>query len=237
MSFIIAVHVGEGIVLASDSRTTYNKTENQNGNLVHIVGVHTTDSTDKTFLCPNKCGISTCGDASINGMPITGYIQSFIRENIIIDTDITQVPQLVLDYFRKFNPIPNSSFIVAGYTKVNETLKQKIYKINISQNTVVENDTESPGATWDGEVITLIRLLNEVALKNTDGTYSDLQVSEVLWNLFTLQDAVNFAKYAVEVTINTMHFQNVVETVGGSVDILVLKPEETFWLSRKQLMK
>ena len=34
MSFLIAVYVNEGIVLASDRRTTYNRTENMNGVLV-----------------------------------------------------------------------------------------------------------------------------------------------------------------------------------------------------------
>ncbi len=32
-----------------------------------------------------------------------------------------------------------------------------------------------------------------------------------------------------------MKFKNVVETVGGNVDILVLTPEETKWLQKEQL--
>ena len=52
---------------------------------------------------------------------------------------------------------------------------------------------------------------------------------------FTLQDAVDFARYAVETTINTMRFKNVVETVGGNVDILVITPDETKWLQKTEL--
>ena len=49
MSFIIAVHVKEGIVLASDSRTTYTQTI-QNNNITTVkIGTHTTDTTNKTF--------------------------------------------------------------------------------------------------------------------------------------------------------------------------------------------
>lgn len=67
MSFIIAVHVKEGIVLASDSRTTYTQTI-QNDNITTVkIGTHTTDTTNKTFLCSNNIGISTCGDASLDG--------------------------------------------------------------------------------------------------------------------------------------------------------------------------
>lgn len=39
MSFIIAVHVKEGIVLASDSRTTYTQTI-QNNNITTVKLVH-----------------------------------------------------------------------------------------------------------------------------------------------------------------------------------------------------
>ena len=51
----------------------------------------------------------------------------------------------------------------------------------------------------------------------------DLPNEEILWGYFTLQDAVDFARYAVETTINTMRFKNVVETVGGNVDILCIQ--------------
>lgn len=55
MSFLIAVHVNEGIVLGSDRRTTYTITETVGTTVTKRIGVHTTDSTDKTFLCPNGC--------------------------------------------------------------------------------------------------------------------------------------------------------------------------------------
>ena len=49
MSFLIAVHVNEGIVLASDRRTTYTNTQRIGGKVVQRIGIHTTNSTDKTF--------------------------------------------------------------------------------------------------------------------------------------------------------------------------------------------
>ena len=41
--------------------------------------------------------------------------------------------------------------------------------------------------------------------------------------------------YAVETTIQTMRFKNVVKTVGGPVDILVITPDETKWLQKETL--
>ena len=59
--------------------------------------------------------------------------------------------------------------------------------------------------------------------------------TKVSWGLFTLQDAIDFAQYAVDVTIKTMHYSSVVETVGGPIDILVIKPERSFWIQHKEL--
>ena len=235
MSFIIAVHVNEGIVLASDRRTTYQNTK-QNGNIVTVnFGIHTTNSTDKTFICPNGCGISTCGDSSIGGKPITGYIQQFIREKVNEKTKVSGIPQMMIDFFSVYQPIPDTNFIVAGYIENGQEKEQAIFKIQLKDSTIIPVDTVNQGATWNGEILTLTRLLQNCALRNNDGTYTDLPDNEICWNFFTLQDAVDFAKYAVETTIKTMHFLNTVETVGGNVDLLVITPDKTEWLEKEKL--
>ena len=97
MSFLIAVHVNEGIVLASDRRTTYTNTQTVGNKVVQRIEIHTTESTDKTFTCPNGAGISTCGDASLQGKPITGYIQDMIRLHILKDTKIDCMPDIIIN--------------------------------------------------------------------------------------------------------------------------------------------
>lgn len=235
MSFIIAVYVNEGIVLASDRRTTYTTTNKIQNETIIGYGVHTTNSTEKTFLCPNKCGISTCGDGSVNGKPITGYIHQFIREKVNTETNIQSMPQMLIEFFRSFESVPDTNFIVAGYTSNDLEKRQQIFKVGIKNGTTEEIDTNNQGAIWDGETVTLIRLVQNCAIKSDDGNYVELPQNNILWNYFTLQDAVDFAKYAVETTIKTMHFANVVETVGGNVDILIIKPDEIEWLAREKL--
>ena len=235
MSFLIAVYVNEGIVLASDRRTTYNRTETINGSLVQKIGLHTTNSTEKTFLCPNGAGISTCGDASLLGKPLTGYIKEVIR-GITIETPVSDVPQMLVDYFKKQSVVPDTHFFVAGYDKNNDKACQMLFKVNLKDvNTITTVDTSTQGASWDGEIMSLTRLVQNIAIKTPDGSYVDLPNEEILWGYFTLQDAVDFARYAVETTINTMRFKNVVETVGGNVDILVITPDETKWLQKTEL--
>ena len=234
MSFLIAVFVNEGIVLASDRRTTYTNTLEHDGIIVKRIGIHSTDSTDKTFICPNGAGLSCCGESSLRGKPITGYVNDMIRSKITDDIKIEDMPKIIIDYFNNSSEIPNTNFVVAGYDSVNGQKEQKVIKLNVKTKKIEPIDTSSQGATWDGETRTLTRLIQNVAIKN-ENEYEDLPYEEILWNYFTLQDAIDFARYAVETTIKTMHFKNVVETVGGAVDILVITPDNTSWLQKKSL--
>lgn len=235
MSFLIAVYVNEGIVLASDRRSTYSNTTVTEGRVIQKIGIHTTNSTDKTFICPNGAGISTCGEASLLGAPITGYIQEVIRTQISEVCDVEEIPNILIRYFNELPTVPDTSFIVAGYKTINEKKEQKVYKVNIKTRVINVVDTVNQGATWDGETLTLTRLLQNVALVDENGNCNQLPFEPILFEYFTLQDAVDFARYAVETTIQTMHFKNVVETVGGEVDILVITPDETKWLQKAKL--
>ena len=79
------------------------------------------------------------------------------------------------------------------------------------------------------------RILRPVRLLTTDGKLVEMVNYPILWQYFTLQDAVDFARYAVKTTIDTMRFQRRVKTVGGAIDILVIKPTEAFWIEKRQL--
>ncbi|MDT4761828.1 hypothetical protein [Sphaerochaeta sp. PS] len=235
MSFIISVYVNGGIVLASDSRISYNETKTDGNSKTVLVGVHNSDTMDKTFICPNNIGISTCGDASIKGIPITGYIEDFIRTNITDQTDIDILPNLIILYFQGLDPNIRVHFLIAGYKDEGGKLIQKIYQVHTNNKMILPIDTSNQGAKWDGETTVFSKIVQPTAILNADGTYSNLPFFGIPFNLFTLQDAINFAKYAVDVTIQTMHFQNINETVGGPIDILVIKPDESFWITHKKL--
>ena len=230
MSLIICVHVEEGIVIAGDSRSSYNKTD---GNITQV-GVHTTNTTNKVFSCPNNVGIAVCGDASVNGNPISGFVESFIRERIDEKTDIENIPRLIKDYFKDLDQNLNTTFVIAGYKRQNEKYIKKIYRIRTKTDDLEIIDTEHQGALWDGETTTLTKLIQPVYLKDNEN-YIPLPPSEIAWNLYTLQDAIDFAKYGIKTTMDTMKFQAIPETVGGPIDILIMKPGEIFWLAKKEL--
>ena len=158
-----------------------------------------------------------------------------IRSEISEECRIENMPQIIIDYFNKQSMVPDTSFIVAGYDTSDGQKVQTVFKLNVKSKNIERIDTSSQGATWDGETYTLTRLIQNVAVKTTENQYLDLLFEEILWNYFTLQDAIDFARYAVETTIQTMRFKNVVETVGGSVDVLVITPDKTSWLQKESL--
>lgn len=234
MSFIITVYTNEGIIMASDSRTTYTTTNTlSNGTVEKNIGVQLTDTTYKTFVCNERIGLSTCGTSSINNMPIAGFIEEFISMKVTPDSSVEQISQDLIVYFSQYTPIPNTHFIVAGYNK--DDNKQHLARVYVASKQVLTENTDDPGAIWDGEIDVLQRLIKSVAIKQTDGTYKDLKYYNIGFNFFTLQDAIDFAKYAVDSTIKTMFFQDRVKTVGGSIDILAIKPNGAFWIQHKEL--
>lgn len=235
MSLILSVYVGEGIVLASDSRITYNATSVSGGSTIHNFGVHHSDTTNKTFLCPNAIGISACGDASIDGKPIAGIIEAFIRESMDEKTDIDETPDMLIRYFNRFSKVPDAVFLVAGYRLVDGRYEQRLWKVMVRARVKERMETAAQGATWAGEVDVLSSIIQNFWMKQPDGQYIEVSKPDIPFNYFTLQDAVDFVQYAIRTTIDTMKFQSRVKSVGGPIDILVLKPEEAFWVSKKTL--
>lgn len=235
MSLIIALYLGEGIVMASDSRTTYNTTTtNPDGSIICDHGIHFSDSTYKTFLTKNGVGISTCGDASISNKPIAGFIEDFISEHQEDDIDI--IKDAIIPYFKNLDSNINTHFIIGGYHITEDKYEQKLYRIYTATNEIKPLDTTIQGAIWDGEVDILSRILTQVYIPSESG-FIPMEPYNVPFSHFTIQDAIDFAKYAIQATIDTMKFQERVKTVGGAVDILIIKPDNAFWIARKELHK
>jgi len=234
MSLIITVYTSEGIIMASDSRTTYNSIgKNQSGEKEFHYGVQKTDTTYKTFLCNNKIGISTCGACTLNNRPITGYIENFINEIGKNFDSVEKVSQGLIDYFNDIEPNLNTIFLVAGYDK--EKIDPVVNEVFIDSKVIKPINTAHSGAIWDGETWVATKLLQKTYISNPFGQLEELPYAGISFEYFTLQDAVNFAKYIIDVTIKTMEFQNCEKTVGGPIDLLAIKPDGAFWVARKEL--
>ena len=239
MSLVITLYVREGIVMASDSRLTLNamQTTPAGGQVVQLA-VGQSDSNYKTFLTPNDVGISTFGAAEISGVPIGGFVESFMNDNVVPgNLVVDQVAAQILQYFRTMNPIPDTHFIVAGYKQVGNSKEQQVWAVAVSANTCTQvNIQGEQGARWGGETDILSRLLQPVGTVNAAGALeATLPHHGVPWQFFTLQDAIDFAMFAIRSTIDAIRFQPRAKTVGGPIDVLVIKPTGSEWIRRKEL--
>jgi len=238
MSLVVTVYTREGIVMAADSRLTLTYPRNDPGQQPHTISVTTSDSAKKLFLTPNHIGISTFGTAAIKGAPIAGVIESFIVEQTK-DKNLPpkETADALLAYLTAMGVSQSTSFHVAGYRPDGTTFKQEVFFLDLAAKTVKQiSVTGQQGANWGGEFDVLQRLLNDVLLTGAPGAApTPIPFFGVPFEWFTLQDAIDFANFAIRATIDTLRFQAREKTVGGPVDILVITPDNSHWIAQKQL--
>lgn len=218
--------------MASDSRLTLNRTDATPAGAVYL-SVGASDSHYKTFLTPNRIGISFFGDAALNGVPLAGYLETFIDEQAQ-DLSVDELPQKLLAYFQALAPQLKTGFHIAGYADVGGgKLEARVYRVVLPQGEIT---TGPHSVFWDGESDVLLRLIKPVYLQGAHpGEFQELPFLQIPFNFFTLQDAIDFAVYAVRTTIESIRFQPRAKTVGGPIDVLVVKPREAYWVQRKTL--
>lgn len=242
MSLVIAVYVPAGIVMASDSResiTIEGKTPEGKDFKVETVN---SDAVTKTFLLEKqRIGISSFGQAALGGQPIASYIKSFVEGQLAAGDDVAAIPPKLVAYISSSFPTADTGFHVAGYKREGKLSTPHVYYCHIARNELVRRNVKpdgslSYGAAWSGETHILTSILNPVVVKDELGKEKVIRpVAPVAWDVMPLQDAIDFAIYAIQTTIDTMRFQARSKTVGGPIDVLVLTPEEAKWIQKKEL--
>ncbi len=239
MTFIITIYVKEGIIMASDSRQTLDMTQQRQGRQITQLAVTQSDTIYKIYLTKDGVGISTFGQADINGTPISGFIEHFIN-SLPLNRTVSQVANDILIYFRRIPSPPRVKFHVAGYENdANGIPQQHVYEIDVHNNSNNrKNVIGQCGAGWGGENDIFTRLIKPVFLRQQQGNrirYLLLPHFDIAYQYFTLQDAIDFTIYAIKVTIDTMKFFPRPKTVGGPIDVLAIKPDRAWFIQRKQL--
>ena len=225
MSLAIIVYVPEGIVMASDSRqslTVEQKTPTGQSFKFETVN---SDAVYKTFLLEEQqIGISNFGMDLLGGIPMSSHIKRLIEEAITSSDNVETIPRKLLKYFTKSFRGADVGFHVAGYKEEGSVSVPYVFHCHVGKEDLVRRNIRSDGslsygATWSGaiDVITSI-------------------VAPIIWDAMTIQDAIDFAVYAIRTTIDTMRFQARPKTVGGPIDVLLLTPDEKpRWINRKSI--
>ena len=164
MSLIIGVYIPTGIILSGDSRTTGTipsqipNPQIPEQNLTVHTNIVVSDFTNKIFKMYDRFGISTFGNSHINNLPIAHFIEQFESSNPAPATT-TELAINLLAHFRTFNPIPATSFLVAGY----DNNDQFIYNIDVVNNTSTRNNfttKQTFGVSWGGDSDIVGRLIS-----------------------------------------------------------------------------
>ena len=215
MSLLVSVFLKDGIVLASDSRTTY-KTS---------TSIKYTDQTYKSVLMDGKIGIAHCLNASINGKTINYHLQNFMK--IYKGRNLKSIPKLLKDYFLNLKPDCTIEFIVCGY--INEVA----YGYRVETQGGIEKFTTNPQHVyWAGERDVPSRLFSSVYFKR-GSQYMVHSHHPLKLEQFSIPQGIDFAEFVITTAKEVMSYQDCDQTIGGPIDILIIKPYESYWYRRK----
>lgn len=242
MSFIITVYVPEAIVMASDSRQSITiQRQTPEGSKLQAVETVSSDFVYKTFCLPKQgVGISTFGESMLGKVTIESHIKRFQEERLGDEDDIFGVAQKLLEFFRKKFSNADTAFRIAGFKKESGISVPHVYHCQVSRNEMGRLNTKPKtagvvyGASWGGQVDVIAGILSSSQLTSPDGKMRQVVKAPVIWDAMPIQDAIDFAIYAVRTTIDTVRFQARPKNVGGPIDVLLLTPEKTIWIQRKE---
>lgn len=223
MTFLVTVYTNEAIVMAADSRITYNPTS------------HYSDTAQKLFVTDSGVGISTCGTADFNGHLIQEYLETFCEKYSTLNVD--RIASSLRSYFKDMGANIDTTFYVSGYSKHKDPSTSKVYRIRLNGST--EQVNNGPGAAWDGQSDIISRLFTDVYVKRVDATGKEQYIphagSKTEYKLFTIQDAIDFATTSMDIVKGMLRLQNRQVNVGGPTDILLITPEGYKWIAHKEL--
>jgi hypothetical protein len=193
------------------------------------------ESVYKTYLLGDRVGISLFGSAEVGGHPISGYMESFVKNHAKDTGTIHHFADSICSEFRDKLKHNFTGFHIAGYDSIGGHDTPVVYRLPVQSGPPQKvNSTEEPyGAVWDGDTYVVDRLFKRVSPVQDQGNCFDLEDNKLAFKWFTLQDAIDFAVYCIQTTAGLMRFQDRRKTVGGPIDVLIIRPSGAEWLERK----
>ena len=260
MTLIVSVTSADGIVIAGDSLSSLNRQINMNQSskvsCPHCEKEHTVKAnfqgnvrqatyshTEKVFPFLENFGIGVYGSGLIGSHSANFLIRSFehdiIKQNRTISsvTDLAEeigvnlhnlvkkqleIEKKSLDDFPKKHVF--LGFQIVGY----DDLKPKIIEVLLGKD-VGYNEFSQLGcyASGNREVVTAIW---ELYKKQPEG--------HPIYEVFSLQEAVDYVDFLISSTISFQRFSPITPSVGGEIDIALVRPFDKFqWIRQKPLGK
>ena len=259
MTLTISLRVPDGIVMASDSLLTiqtqlppkeeFVRCPKCEGRIPHAriapsppVPVSISPNGQKLFCLgegEKNVGISSFGIGFLTGRTIESHIREFEKVSVYGNENIEQIANKLEEYFRieltkEVGDLSNISenespigFQVAGYDT--DVSCGKTFLVKIGRRSEIEPlHIKGYGCTFGGDGRVIQKLWKEdpyipIAMPN--------------FHLLTLQDAIDYAIFLMQTTIQFQRFATMIPTCGGDIDIAVITHQEGFmWIERKELV-
>jgi len=261
MTLIVSLRTPDGIVIAGDSLATMmaNAEVGADLNVIcpqcnhqhisqQVIGLPPMPATtlsyaQKIFPFLDDYAIGTFGVGILAGKTINFAIRELEKE--IKGKPITQKPSNVTEAAKRageyvhsllkeqfklekqdLDKFPADQFPlglhVVGYDKTDA----KTITVTIGK-TVQYMENKGAGIAASGETL---------VLQTLGSIYTQNQLMKPVYELFSLQDAIEYAEFAISTTASFQHFSRSMATVGGDVDIALVTPFEHFkWIKQKSL--
>ncbi len=231
MSLAISIYVPSGIVMATDSRvsgTLTHKEPNAEGMRVQERIVFS-DSAQKLHIFEQAgVAISTFDTAIVERYPVEHYIKRFMElEGSQAENSVEEVTRKLLGFFRGRFSNTGVGFHVAGYRA--EGAQQVPYLF--TGHTLAETVATCRNVNEAGETVYGITRSGETVITNRliDPNHTPV------FDAMPLKDAVDYARFLMQTTIETLRFEPRFPSVGGPIDLLVITPEGMEFVERKGL--
>lgn len=257
MTLLVEVAVGDGIVMASDSRTTWPIT----GKPTRVAS----DFTHKLFGV-GKCAAATAGYASISGRNIASHVADFLEGFDGAGKTPEEVSNELADFFSirleahfdaGLDPRPSAgvdaiTFLVAGFNGATGELRE----IDLPSKTIrLLHTTTSGGVAWLGQRDVVDRIIKGVDPEIDSRAAGDADLVNALSKLtpvrdgleyliaplrMNIQDAIDFATLLIRTTIDVQRLTNgtladigAFPGVGGPIEVCLVTASTGFeWIQR-----
>lgn len=262
MSLAVTVICPEGVVVAADSRVTLSYYLDPDAEEKIIIQSNFDNATKLITLKEphNYVAISTVGAGTICDRTIHSFAAEFQESLGEYRLKIKEYAQKLEEFYQaQWDKTEHSDdesdieFQVAGLDE--GELYGELYSVTVPKGSGGPIQKIKRGAfnvAWNGDVSLVTRLVNGIdpllaykldgasfdksVMEQISGIISSLPGSNYPISTYALQDSVNLARFLINSTIQGQNLLQTQRTVGGNIDIFVIKNEGgCSFISRKEL--
>ena len=261
MSLAIAIKVPEGLVLAAESRVSYDIPDGDSKRLV------TFDNATKLLKFDDylKFGAVTFGVANIGTRTAHSFIPEFIAElkksNVGQNIKVKTFAKKLGEFFKArweeampsdFPKTENMFFVIGGF-EASEP-HAKVYQIVVPGNTEPEelDSMKQFNSVWGGQydiVSRMVKGYDDRIIKWVDDNFTATEEQQqnfaelisaieqpIVYSALALQDAINLAETFIRTTIDIQSLSAGVRGVGGAIDIAIITKDNGFSYIQKKTL-